>query len=53
MLQTETELILKSRRVVPARLLESGFVFAHPHWPEAALALYCDWARRREAASAA
>jgi uncharacterized protein (TIGR01777 family) len=35
-LRTETELILKSRRVVPRRLLEAGFVFHHPHWPEAA-----------------
>jgi len=35
-LRTETELILKSRRVVPGRLLESGFTFAFPHWPEAA-----------------
>jgi uncharacterized protein (TIGR01777 family) len=40
---TETELILKSRRVVPARLLESGFVFTHPNWPDAAL----DLVRRR------
>lgn len=35
-LRTETELILKSRRVVPRRLLEAGFVFRHPRWPEAA-----------------
>src|SRR5262249_38890981 len=35
-LRTETELILKSRRVVPGRLLESGFVFQYPHWREAA-----------------
>jgi len=40
---TETELILKSRRVVPARLLESGYVFTHPNWPDAAL----DLVRRR------
>jgi len=33
---TETELLLKSRRVVPARLLEAGFTFVHPDWPEAA-----------------
>jgi len=26
-LRTETELILKSRRVIPRRLVESGFVF--------------------------
>lgn len=35
-LRTETELILKSRRVVPARLLREGFGFRHPAWPEAA-----------------
>jgi uncharacterized protein (TIGR01777 family) len=35
-LRTETELILKSRRVVPRRLLDSGFVFHFPHWPAAA-----------------
>jgi uncharacterized protein (TIGR01777 family) len=35
-MQTETELLLKSRRVIPARLLEAGFTFAHPDWPEAA-----------------
>jgi uncharacterized protein (TIGR01777 family) len=29
-LRTETELLLKSRRVVPARLLESGFSFQYP-----------------------
>jgi uncharacterized protein len=38
-LRTDTELILKSRRVVPGRLLEAGFGFAHPSWPEAAQAL--------------
>jgi uncharacterized protein len=36
LLRTETELILKSRRVVPGRLLDRGFTFTHPHWPEAA-----------------
>jgi uncharacterized protein len=44
-MRTETELILKSRRVVPARLLEAGFRFAHPSWPEAARAL-CEAYRR-------
>lgn len=33
---TETELILKSRRVVPKRLLDAGFEFEFPTWPEAA-----------------
>ena len=36
LLRTETELILKSRRVVPGRLLEAGFAFEFPRWPEAA-----------------
>jgi uncharacterized protein (TIGR01777 family) len=34
-LQTETELILKSRRVIPARLLEMGFEFRFPDWRSA------------------
>ena len=46
LLRTETELILKSRRVVPGRLLASGFEFAFPTWAEAAADL-C--ARRRAA----
>lgn len=33
---TDTELILKSRRVIPTRLLEAGFEFKHPDWAEAA-----------------
>lgn len=32
---TETELILKSRRVVPTRLLRSGFQFDFPAWRDA------------------
>lgn len=35
-LRTETELILKSRRVTPAVLLRHGFEFRFPDWPEAA-----------------
>lgn len=34
-LRTETELIFKSRRVVPGRLLQSGFVFRFPTFREA------------------
>lgn len=40
-LRSETELILKSRRVVPARLLARGFEFTFPAWPDAARDL-CD-----------
>jgi uncharacterized protein (TIGR01777 family) len=43
-LGTETELILKSRRVVPRRLLDHGFVFKYPVWRDAAV----DLIRRRE-----
>jgi uncharacterized protein (TIGR01777 family) len=42
-LRTETELILKSRRVVPGRLLEAGFQFELPSWPEAAAELCARW----------
>jgi hypothetical protein len=35
-MRTETELILKSRRVVPARLLDAGFTFEYPDWVDAA-----------------
>jgi uncharacterized protein len=38
-MRTESELILKSRRVVPGRLLEAGFKFEFPTWPEAAAEL--------------
>lgn len=33
---TDPELVLKSRRVVPGRLLSAGFTFTHPTWPETA-----------------
>ena len=42
-MRTETELILKSRRVVPARLLDQGFTFAYPHWRDAADDLCRRW----------
>ena len=35
-LRTETELILKSRRVVPGRLMRGGFTFHYPRWADAA-----------------
>ena len=40
---TETELVLKSRRVVPRRLEEAGFRFAYPAWPKAARELTNRW----------
>ncbi|MEU8845107.1 TIGR01777 family oxidoreductase [Streptomyces sp. NPDC048564] len=35
-LRSDTELLLKSRRVVPGRLLDAGFAFEYARWPEAA-----------------
>ena len=43
LLGTESELVLKSRRVVPARLLQAGFTFEFPDWPEAARDLCRRW----------
>jgi uncharacterized protein (TIGR01777 family) len=40
---TEPELVLKSRRVVPRRLIESGFEFGFPSWPDAARDLCARW----------
>ncbi len=42
-MRTETELVLKSRRVVPARLLEHGFTFRFPAWKDAAPDLCRQW----------
>jgi len=42
-MRTETELILKSRRVVPRRLLEHGFMFKFPDWADAAADLCERW----------
>lgn len=42
-LRTETELVLKSRRVIPARLLWEGFSFTYPDWPEGARELCQRW----------
>lgn len=49
-LRTETELILKSRRVVPGKLLQSGFAFQFPRWAEAASDLCNRWRATRAAA---
>jgi uncharacterized protein len=42
-MRTEPELMLKSRRVVPARLLQSGFNFEFPDWAAAAQELCGRW----------
>jgi uncharacterized protein (TIGR01777 family) len=44
-LRTDTELVLKSRRVVPARLVDAGFSFDFPDWPPAARDLVARWRR--------
>jgi uncharacterized protein (TIGR01777 family) len=48
-LRTETELILKSRRVVPRRLIEAGFSFQFPDWRPAAQDLVQRWRQARRA----
>jgi uncharacterized protein (TIGR01777 family) len=47
LMRTESELVLKSRRVVPGRLLHDGFVFAYPEWPAAARDLCRRWREGR------
>ena len=42
-LRTESELVLKSRRVVPARLLGAGFKFQYPDWSAASEDLCSRW----------
>ena len=46
-MRTETELILKSRRVISTRLEQSGFKFDFPDWPEAARDLCRLWREQR------
>jgi uncharacterized protein (TIGR01777 family) len=43
LMRTESELVLKSRRVVPGRLLDAGFRFLYPEWPAAARELVTRW----------
>ncbi|MEQ8791403.1 MAG: TIGR01777 family oxidoreductase [Pirellulaceae bacterium] len=43
LLRSETELVLKSRRVVSRRLAESGFTFSLPEWRDAARELCDRW----------
>jgi uncharacterized protein (TIGR01777 family) len=43
LMRTESELVLKSRRVVPGRLLAAGFQFLFPEWPGAARELVGRW----------
>jgi uncharacterized protein len=43
LMQTESELVLKSRRVAPGRLIDAGFEFLFPGWPAAAQDLVTRW----------
>lgn len=43
LMRTESELVLKSRRVVPARLLAAGFEFSFPDWRSASHDLVARW----------
>jgi uncharacterized protein (TIGR01777 family) len=43
LMRTESELVLKSRRVIPGRLLDAGFQFHFPDWPAAARDLVHRW----------
>jgi hypothetical protein len=45
-LRTDAELVLKSRRVVPGRLVAGGFEFDFPEWPAAARDLVMRWRER-------
>jgi hypothetical protein len=46
LMRTESELVLKSRRAVPGRLLDAGFEFEFPEWPAAAEDLVRQWRNR-------
>ena len=52
-MRPETELVLKSRRIVPGRLLEHGFQFKFPAWREAAHDLCQQWKLARDVERAA
>lgn len=47
-LRTETELVLKSRRVVSARLVDEGFRFEFANWADASRDLYQRWCKTRD-----
>ena len=53
LMRTETELVLKSRRVVPQRLIEERFTFRFPRWSDAAADLCDEWKARRLPGAAA
>jgi hypothetical protein len=46
-MRTESELVLKSRRVIPKKLMDEGFDFHFPTWPQAAQNLCQRWRKNR------
>ncbi len=50
-MRTESELVLKSRRVVPTKLLEAGFEFRFQTWSEAARDLCRRWRESNHSSS--
>lgn len=48
LMQTESELVLKSRNVIPGRLTAAGFEFLFPNWPAAAKDLVAQWRSLRK-----
>lgn len=46
-MRTESELVLKSRWVLPRRLLDAGFAFEFSEWASAAHDLVKEWQKRR------
>ncbi len=53
LLRTETELVLKSRRVAPQRLLDADFEFHFPNWRGACQDLMQRWRELRDQRSSA
>jgi len=51
LMRTESELVLKSRRVIPGRLLAAGFQFHFPEWQGAVNDLVERWRRRKKSAA--
>jgi hypothetical protein len=47
LLRTEPELVLQSCRAVPRRLLDAGFQFEFPEWPQASADLVRQWRHRQ------
>jgi hypothetical protein len=52
LMRTESELVLKSRRVAPGRLLAAGFQFQFPEWPAAARDLVGRWRQHNDSPEA-